>query len=175
MNVIMDGIILIIQAIILMGQLALSWKIHQQAISRDKGFFVIEKSNYITLPEVKERFERKFDLTNDDGISFYVSGNSDIIVCSAKLIIDGVIQNNLYMPNDVFFTLDERFNTFTQEINLNDSQLNKDYLEIKLELKLKNICGYKYTEIIEMRFTKDADNYISHFWTLTKYNMFFKG
>ena len=68
MNVIMDGIILIIQAIILMGQLALSWKIHQQAISRDKGFFVIEKSNYITLPEVNERFERKFDLTNDDGI-----------------------------------------------------------------------------------------------------------
>lgn len=96
MNIKMSDIILLIQAIILVGKLILSRKINQQTFARDKGFFIIEETNYITFPEYQERFRDKFVLTQDNGISFYVSCNSDIIVCSSELIIDGVIQKSIY-------------------------------------------------------------------------------
>ena len=41
-----NTIILIIQSIILLGQLSLSRKIHNSDISKEKGYFIIEETNH---------------------------------------------------------------------------------------------------------------------------------
>ena len=45
MNEIWNVVILLIQALILIGQLKLSKKINNQVMTREKGYFLIEKTN----------------------------------------------------------------------------------------------------------------------------------
>lgn len=166
-------LILIIQSVILFGQLHLSKKINDQTISREKGYFVIEESNYVTFPDVQSKFIDKFDLRSGNTIGFYVSGNSDVFVCGSELSINGRIQEASPAPYETIYTLNNRFNRLVVPLNLNESQLKKEYLDIQLSLNLKNCVGYTYTQIITMQFTRDQNNDISHFWTLSKYNMRF--
>ena len=55
-------IILFTQAAILIGQLILSLKINQQTISREKGYFIIQKSNIPTIKGEEVRFLDQFNL-----------------------------------------------------------------------------------------------------------------
>lgn len=165
-------IILFVQAIILIGQLLLSRKMSQQEIARERGYFIIKETNLLVHEEAHPRFRDKFDLTNGQGLRFFVSGNADVIIYGSELVIDGVVQKTDAIPSDALFTLDKRFNSFVEEIELSEKQIAKEYLDFKLSLDLKNCFGYKYKEIITMRFTKEPK--VDNLWWLSKYYMVFK-
>ena len=63
-------IILFTQAAILIGQLILSRKINQQTILREKGYFIIQKSNIPTIKGEEVRFLDQFNLNDGIGIGF---------------------------------------------------------------------------------------------------------
>ena len=79
-------IILFTQAAILIGQLILSRKINQQTISREKGYFIIQKSNIPTIKGEEVRFLDQFNLNDGIGIGFYCI-KADVIL---KSIITGI-------------------------------------------------------------------------------------
>ena len=164
---IINMIILFIQVIILIGQLLLSRKINIQSISKDKGYFLIEDSNILVPKGEQGRFRDQFDLVNRD-IGFSVI-KGDVTLRSLSYSVNNVIYQ-LDKPADTFYTENSRFNKLAISLNLKDSDLQKDSLNIEFIFKLKNIVGYAYTEKINIRFSKvqNEARYI-----MEKYNMWF--
>ena len=161
-------IILLTQAAILIGQLVLSRKINQQTISREKGYFIIQRSNIPTIKGEEARFLDQFNLNDGIGIGFYCI-KADVILRSTSYSVNGVTYEN-GQPVDGFFTVDNRFNKLKVLLDLKESDLQKDYLDIEFVFKLRNTVGYEYTETVNVRFSKMEDvswHYIS------KYNMSF--
>ena len=165
-------IILFVQALILIGQFLLSRKMSQQEIARERGYFIIEETNIFAPKEDYLKVRDKFDLTNEQGLRFFVFVNADVIICGSELVIDGVVQKRNVVPGDVLFTLDKRFNIFVENIELSEKQKAKEYLDIRLSLNLKNCSGHEYQEIITMRFNKEP--HLDNLWWLSRYNMVFK-
>ena len=73
-------------------------------------------------------------------------------------------------PVDGFFTEDNRFNKLKVLLNLKESDLQKDYLDIEFIFKLRNTVGYEYTQTVNVRFSKMED---SSWHYISRYNMFF--
>ncbi|MFQ7119824.1 MAG: hypothetical protein ACLRPW_07420 [Intestinibacter sp.] len=117
-------IILFVQALILIGQFLLSRKMSQQEIARERGYFIIEETNIFAPKEDYLKVRDKFDLTNEQGLRFFVSGNADVIICGSELVIDGVVQKR-NVPGDVLFILDKRFNIFVENIELSENKKQK--------------------------------------------------
>lgn len=164
-------IILLVQAAILIGQLLLSRQIHRQTISKEKGYFIIDKTNAIVTEENESVVTGKFNLKSKNGISFYVAGNADIIVCNERYSINGIIRKNDTTPSNAYFTLDERFNKYIVEIEISDNEEKQEQLEFEFVFKLKNAIGYKYAEKINITFEKMEEG--ASVWGIRKYNTTF--
>lgn len=82
-------VILLIQALILIGQLKLSKKINNQAMTREKGYFLIEKTNLDIPKENENDFRDRFNLRTKGKIGFHVI-KADVILLSATCIVDGI-------------------------------------------------------------------------------------
>ena len=160
-------IILFIQALILIGQLILSHRINKQTISREKGYFLIEKSNIFTMEGDQRTVRDTFELKKDGGIGFHAI-KADVILRSLSYSVDGVIYETT-SPIDGFFTEDNRFNKLTISFRLKEADLQKEYLDVKFIFNLQNTVGYQYTETVDIRFTKMKN--IS-WYKIVKYNMF---
>ena len=161
-------VILLTQAFILVGQLWLSRNINRQTISREKGYFLIEKTNLPTIKGEEESVRNCFDLGNDRGIGFHAI-KADVILHSYTYSVNGVTYK-IGQPVDGFFTEDNRFNKLKVLLDLKETDFQKDYLDIELIFKLKNTVGYKYTETVNIRFSKMKN---SSWYCISKYNMFF--
>ena len=68
-----NTIILIIQSIILLGQLSLSRKIHNSDISKEKGYFIIEETNHKHFD--KDHFRDLFEFDFETIIATVYKGN----------------------------------------------------------------------------------------------------
>lgn len=167
-NEILNICILILQAIILFGQLSLSQKINEQTISKEKGYFLIEQTNMLVIKGDEGRFRDVFDLKSKRGIGFQVV-RADIILCSCNYSVNGVTYK-IGQPVDGFFTEDNRFNKFMIFIDLRESDFQKEDLDIEIVFNLKNTVGYKYTEIVNIRFSKNENG---NLYRISKYNMVF--
>ncbi|MDE6253988.1 MAG: hypothetical protein K2M78_15370 [Lachnospiraceae bacterium] len=161
-------IILFTQAAILIGQLLLSRKINQQTISKEKGYFLIENTNIPTIKGEEEIFRDKFNLNDGITIGFYCI-KTDVILRSTSYSVNGVTYE-IGQPVDVFFTEDNRFNKLEVLLDLKESDLKKDYLDIEFVFKLRNTVGYEYTETVRVRFSKMKD---APWHYIKKYNMSF--
>lgn len=82
-------VILLIQALILIGQLKLSKKINNQAMTREKGYFLIEKTNLDIPKENENDFRDRFNLRTKGKIGFHAI-KADVILLSATCIVDGI-------------------------------------------------------------------------------------
>lgn len=165
---ILDAVILLTQAFILIGQLLLTWKINQQAISQEKGYFLIRKSNIPIAEGQERRVNNQYDLKDGGEIGFYVI-KADVILRSLTYSVDGITYQT-DKPVEGFFTEDNRFNGLTVLLHLKESDYKKDYLDIQIVFNLKNTVGYKYTETVDMRLSKMENN--SRYY-ISKYNMSF--
>lgn len=164
-------VILLVQAAILIGQLWLSKQINQQTLSKEKGYFIIDKTNAIMTKENESVVTGKFFLKSKNGISFYVSGNADVIVCGESCSINGIVRKNNTTPSKAYFTLDERFNRHIFEIEISDNEEKHEQLDFEFVFKLKNAVGYKYAEKIDITFEKIEGQY--SIWEIAKYNTTF--
>ena len=122
----MNEIILLVQVVILIGQLLLSRKINIQTISREKGYFLIEKTNAQAPEKELYRFRDQFDLLSNRGIGFHVI-KGDVVLRSSTYSIDGIAYQ-IEKPIDTFFTEHNRFNKLTILLDLKEYHLQKDYL-----------------------------------------------
>lgn len=161
-------VILLTQALILIGQLILSRKINNQAISREKGYFLIEKSNIPSIKGEEGTFRDQFNLANGEKIGFFTI-KGDVILRSSTYSVDGITYKP-EKPSDAFYTEDNRFNRYIVFLDLRESDFQKDYLDIKFVFKLKNTVGYEYTETVDIRFSKMKN---TPWYEITKYNMWF--
>ena len=165
-------IILLTQATILIGQLLLSRKINRQNITREKGYFLIEKTNIQTVEGQEGRFRDQFDL-KDGGVIGFHAIKADVILCSLTYSVDGITYQT-EKPVDGFFTEDNRFNKLTVLLHLKEADYKKDYLDIQIIFNLKNTVGYKYAETVNIRLSK-IENKIENDsqYKIGKYNMSF--
>ena len=161
-------VILFVQAFILIGQLRLSKKINDQVMTREKGYFLVEKTNLNIPKEDENKFRDQFSLRNKGKIGFHVI-KADVILVNATCIVDGITYKK-GQSEEGFFTEDNRFNKFLIFLDLRESDFEKEHLEVEFIFDLKNVTGYKYTDIVNARFSKMED---SDLWEITKYNMKF--
>ena len=153
-----EGTILILQLILIGGQLYLSYKINNQHQSTDKGYFVLHKGS-------------KFYNLHED-IEFITSGQNDIIISGCTVEVNGIIKEFNSVPHEGFFTRDEPLNTLFFKFPLTNSDLKNDSISILFILDLKTPQDYKYTETIKIRFkklTSESDN-----WEIDSFNIEFK-
>lgn len=165
---ILDAVILLTQAFILIGQLLLSRKINQQTISKEKGYFLIEKTNIPTIKGEEGRFRDQFNL-KDGGIIGFHAIKADVILCSSIHSVNGIIYET-EKPSDAFYTEDNRFNKLSVSLGLKEPDYQKDYLDIEVIFNLKNSAGYKYKETVNIRFQKMEND---SWYYISKYNMSF--
>lgn len=161
-------IILLTQAAILVGQLLLSRKINQQTISKEKGYFLIEKTNIQTVEGQERRFRDQFDLKKGGIIGFHAI-KADVILRSSVHSVNGIMYET-EKPSDAFYTEDNRFNKLLVPLGLKESDYQKDYLDIEVVFNLKNSAGYKYKETVNIRFQKIEND---SRYRIGKYNMSF--
>lgn len=162
-------IILIIQAIILLGQLRLSKRMYKDDISKEKGYFIIEETNY-EHPN-RAHFRNLFVIESKTNIGFDLVGNSDTILKGSRTIVNGVTIEENTIPRNIIFTLNQRFNEYEHELLLSDNCLRKDDIDIIIIFFLKNTRGYNYSETITMKLKKQHDMCDCKFWKLDEYNM----
>lgn len=172
-----------LELILIAGQLRLSYKINNQNLSKEKGYFIIKKTNWLAPEGHLDRFTNKYDITR--GIPLYVAGNDDIIVIGVEIIVDGRTVQSMSTPRETYFTRDERFGTFILDSFFNKIDYENEYLNINVNMKLKNTSNYSYTQNMIMQFDKEENptpgsaeeiNYIKSddMWILSKFNISFK-
>lgn len=164
-------VIIALQTLIIFMQFCLSKKINDQGFSKDKGYFIIEKTNYRTVEEYQYKFTDQFQLSDETFIDFELVGDSDVILHSSNIEINGVHQSCDQIPRETYFSRASRFNKLTQKFNFSEQQLREKKIDVVLSYKLENVAGYKYCETIIMQFEKEKDE--EKFWDLKKYNMTF--
>lgn len=164
-------VILVVQTAILIGQVILSRQIHRQTISKEKGYFIIDRTNAIVSEENKNVVAGRFNLKSTNGIRFYVSGNADVVLCDSRYSINGIVRKNFTTPSNAYFTLDDRFNKFIVEIEISDNEERQKQLDFEFVFKLQNAIGYKYVEKIDVTFEKMDDE--APIWGIRKYNTMF--
>ena len=165
---ILNSIILLLQLVLIAGQLRLSRKIHDDDIKKEKGYFIIGETN-IPHSENEEHIYCNYFIL-DKSIRFYLTGNSDVILSAFEYSIDG--RHCTYGAiRDLLFTLDKRMNILELDFDLKDYTLEKEQLDISLCLQLENLSGYHYSENIQISFKKEGET--SNRWFLEKYNMKF--
>jgi len=80
-------LILLLQLVLIAGQLCLSKKIHDDDIKREKGYFIIGDTNIPHSDHEESIYRNYFRL--DSSICLYLVGNSDVILKAVEYSIDG--------------------------------------------------------------------------------------
>lgn len=158
-------LILLLQLVLIAGQLCLSKKIHDDDIKREKGYFIIEDANIPHSDHEGSIYHNYFRL--DRNIGLYLVGNSDVILKAIEYSIDGRHCTDGAIK-DLLFTLDKRMNILELCFDFKAYDLEKEQLDISLRLQLENLSGYRYSEIIQISFKKEGET--SNRWSLEKYN-----
>lgn len=165
----LNSIILLLQLVLIAGQLRLSRKIHDDDIKREKGYFIIGETN-IPHSENEDHIYRNYFIL-DKSICFYLTGNSDVILRAIEYSIDGRHSTDGAI-RDLLFTLDKRMNILELDLDLKAYDLGKEQLDISLCLQLENMSGYHYSEIIQISLKKEGIS--GNRWFLEKYNTKFE-
>lgn len=143
-----QAICIVIQCILLFKQLKLSEIIEEKTRAENKGIFILDRTNIVS--ENEEDTNNKYDLTKE--ISFHNKGNDHVILKS--VCINGIIKGEGYRT---FFTNLEQYSKLLIDIELSKEELERDIIELKIDLELENLKGYNYVENIEIVFRKDND------------------
>lgn len=160
-------ILLLIQTLIIFGQLRLSSKINNQAISKERGYFLLGECNFPISTDLKGKFKDIYNLKEE--VFFLISGNNDVIVTNINYSIDGVMHTS-GVPRNTYYQNSEKLNTLAIKFDIKESDYAKKSLDIIVCFFLKNPSGYKYKETIYITFTKRSNDGL---WDIKKYNLEF--
>ena len=169
MKISFETIILAVQVIIVALQLRLSWRINQQELSKNKGYFIPGATNLPHLRESEQRYRGKYDLRSSFPLD--LAGNDAVSILSYKIELDGkplIDTHGNYQP--VFFVNERDLSSFECKLPLTEEHIKQRSLSITLILRLENTSGYRYIEKMYLGFEKDAS--ISE-WVLSRFNFSF--
>ncbi len=108
-----------------------TYKMHKQALDGDKGYFIIEETNFSVGKEDKYRFRDSFDLNKL--IGFIVHGEDNVILNHVIVMVD----EKKYVDDKcdgIFFSCDQRFNRFVLDCKLTAEDLLKEFININQHL-----------------------------------------
>lgn len=121
---------------------------------------------------VKELAMRLIDDDFDESISFGLIGKSDTLLIGTDMFIDGnQVVNNF--GNEALFIIGNALNKLRFEYFKYFKNEISGTKDIKIVFHLKSITGFKYKEIVELRFEEIEDNEKTY-WGLNKYKIHFK-
>ena len=152
-----EVIILILQLLLIGGQLYLAYKINNQNLSKNKGYFVLDSSH------------RFYNLR--DKLNFTAVGENDIIVTGTTIEVDGATKESDSIPREIFFTKNGGFNSCDIRVPFSENELKRDDVTIKIGFHLKNPQEYVYREILTMKFIKVKET--TDAWEIVKFNLEF--
>ncbi len=165
----LEVLILIIQVIIVALQLWLSYRINQQDLSKNKGFFIPGNTNIKCPREIEAQYFRRYDLKKS--FPFDLVGNDAVNISSYRIEAD----NNLLIDtsgnyNPVFFVKERDLSIFECKFPLSEEQLRKEELSITISLRLENTSGFRYTERLFIGLQRIDQN---EYWDLRSLNLSF--
>lgn len=152
-----EAIILFLQLVLIGGQLYLSYKINQQSLSKDKGYFILDDRHHI------------FNLRN--ALRFIAVGGNDIIFTGNSIEVNGVTRESNSTPKETFFTKNGGFNILDIPIPFSENDLKKEKVVTKMKFHLRNPQNYSYTEMITMEFSKAKES--ADVWEIIRFNLEF--
>lgn len=169
MNEILEIIIAGLSVIIACMQLKLSKQINKQEITKEKGYFIIEKTN-LRKKDAKDydRFTWIYNLKN--ALQFRLCGNGDVFLLKEQIIVNNIIIKD-NQPLETFFSIydhDSHFGILLPLQSAHDTELR---LDVEIILKLRNIMGNVYSEKILLEFIRSTPQIE---WTLHKMNTSFE-
>lgn len=166
----MEYIILFLQAIILVGQLALSYKMYCDSHASPRGYFLLTNDN-IGIPEkIKKRLTYVFDLSKP--IIFHNNGDDNLILNSCLVEVNNKVVSPGNNVSNAFFTnTGDDLSQFYVELNLTENDLKQPHVHIEISFKLTNMKKYKYSQKFFLDFEKDND---MQAWRVSKINIEFK-
>lgn len=157
-----QAVCIILQSVIISKQLKLDEKNSQRAIKEEKGIFIIEKTNIISVQENQKFFYNRYNLQDD--IKFRNVGNGHIILKGEK-----INTRDIEYTKGTFFTNLKDYSVLNINLNLSPKDLEKDLIEVKIKLLLQNLSGYEYVEIIEITFVREEDG--ENIYNLKNFNI----
>lgn len=163
-------IITIVEVIIAILQFYLVWKMNRQTLSKDKGYFIMQKTNI--SKEDDEDYKQVIFLYNlKKPLFFKLYGNGDVVLISEQITFNNIIVKTIE-PRDQFLSIHDNSPVpYGIELPLNENNWNKERLDVDITWKLKNLMGYKYTQIIHLEFVRNSN---ATLWELKRQNMEFK-
>lgn len=170
-------VITVLGVIIAFLQLRLSWQINKLELTKEKGYFILRKTNMVNRgDEQYKRLYGKFDFRLP--LYFDLKGNGDVFIIGEQVLINGVIVENLELLETFFSVRDTESidDYFGIELPMKESYREYRRLNVEIILKLKNIMGNIYTENIIIEFERENGNWenICQGWTLRRRNTSFK-
>lgn len=169
MNEILEIIIAGLSVIIACMQLRLSKQINKQELTKEKGYFIIEKTNLRKKDaEDYDRFTWLYDLKN--ALQFRLCGNGDVFLLREQIVVNNIVVED-HQLLETFFSIYDNNSHFGILLPLKSTYDTELRLDVEIMLKLKNIMGNVYSEKIFLEFTRSTPQIE---WTLHKMNTSFE-
>ena len=158
----MEHIILLIQAIILGFQLYFTVKLFRLDQSRNRGYFVV--SSNVTHLSTKKYYDLR------EPLFFSLKSDLPVFVTNSTLKVNGrTVLNGV--PYKTGFDPGEDLGNLYLNLELKESELDGDIVDVVYILDLCNINNYKYVQEICVSFTKVPN---IDYWTISRYNFTLK-
>lgn len=170
-------VITVLGVIIASLQLRLSWQINKLELTKEKGYFILRKTNMVNRGDEQYRsLNGKFDFRLP--LYFDLKGNGDVFLVREQILINGVIVENLELLETFFSVRDTESidDYFGIELPMKESYREYRRLNVEIILRLKNLMGNIYTENISIEFERENGDWenICQGWTLRRRNTSFK-
>ena len=149
-------------------QLRLSKQIYRQEITKERGYFIIEKTNLRKKDaDDYDKCADWYDLKN--ALLFRLCGNGDVFLLREKIIINNIIVRDKQLL-ETFFSIYDGGSHYGILLPLKSTDNMLLRLDVEIILELKNIMGNIYIEKILLEFRRDNEQMK---WTLHKKNTSF--
>ena len=150
-------------------QIKISLQINEQSISREKGYFMAELTN-LRNPQDNDYNRFIGDFYLDRPIKCDLCGNCDTFIIQKMIKVNGKVRENKDML-ETFFSQYSKNLSLGIELPLSDKELTSNRIDIEIIFSMKNTSGYKYLEIMSMKFVRKKEETI---WFQEKSNIRFE-
>lgn len=149
-------------------QVRLSKQINEQNMAKERGYFIVEETNL--SKRENDDYHKYIGIFNIKApIHFNIHGNGDIFLLQQLISVNGNIVDRKEQL-ETFFPNSNEYAKFGILLPLKEKDKEQKRIDVDITLKMKNIMGYTYTEVVSLQFEKDDDNSL---WFLKKRNTMF--
>ena len=145
-------ICIVLQSFLIYKQFQLSKEIEEKARAEQKGIFILDITNIGNEFISELQTNNKYDLRKP--LSFHNKGN-DHVILNKTIINKKIIETS---TDGTFFTNQSDYSKLLIDLKLTEEDLNKEKIDITIELEMENLKGYIYQELIKIGFIREDKN-----------------